>query len=267
MQRRSITDTINEDATLQRLGVLANLLFDRLLSITDEAGLVAGEPRVVWGRVCAELPGVELSHVESAINKLVDAGFLYRRDWNGRTVLCFKPEAFQRIQGFRKDYRRKFSFGVLSQLVWEQGLHGFRTVVPQGTSESGASVTVSVTGTVTTSTADSGESSGSEKSEAKSRSKTRRLKPKEVVIPDDLKPQAGPIIDWLLYKQERGEGYTPRGLASLWAIVRRLGSSLAQTVEASKANNYSGLFASKGGNAPSGRQFESATADDYTGRK
>ena len=150
MQRRFLADTINEDAVMQRLGVLANLLYDRLLTLTDEAGLVAGEPRVVWGRCCAEMPGVEVKHVETAINKLVEAGFLFRREWNGRIVLLFKPEAFNRIQGFRKDYKRKFSFGELSQLVWQQGLHGF-TVNPNGSAvnPNGSTASVAVTGSVT----------------------------------------------------------------------------------------------------------------------
>lgn len=154
MQRRFLADTINEDAVMQRLGILANLLYDRLLTLTDEAGLVAGEPKVVWGRCCAEMPGVEVKHVETAINKLVEAKFLFRREWNGRVVLLFKPEAFNRIQGFRKDYKRKFSFGELSQVVWAQGLPAF-TVNPNGSavnpngSTASVAVVVAVTDTVT----------------------------------------------------------------------------------------------------------------------
>lgn len=65
--------------------------------------------------------------IEDAIDKLVEATLLYRAEYRGRIVLCFKPDAFQRIQKLRKDYKRKFEFGELSQIVWEQGLPGFRS--------------------------------------------------------------------------------------------------------------------------------------------
>ena len=141
MTRRYLHDSVNQNAELSSLGVDANLIFDRVLTITDDAGLAPGEPFIIKARCFPFMDEMTVERVSNGIRSLVKREAIFRRSWRGRTVLAFKPDAFQRFQSLRSDYKRRFGFGELSQVVWEQGLPGFRTDVerePNGSrSESG----------------------------------------------------------------------------------------------------------------------------------
>jgi hypothetical protein len=145
MNRRVLVDNIGEERALAELGADANLVFDRLLTITDEAGLSPGEIEIIKGRCFPFMAEMTCVRIAAAVDALASSDFLIRTLHSGRAVLCFKPSSFQDIQKFRKDYKRRFSFGKLSQTVWDKGLHGIRT----GSFGIVASDTVSVTDSVT----------------------------------------------------------------------------------------------------------------------
>jgi hypothetical protein len=147
MNRRVLVENIGTEKALAELGAVANLVFDRLLTITDDAGLAAGEFEVIKGRCFPFMAEMTVEKIGQAIAILISGDFLIPTSHNGRAVLAFKPSSFQNHQKLRKDYRRRFDFGKLSQVVWEQGLpgivrdvHGFGAI---------SSVTVTVTNSVT----------------------------------------------------------------------------------------------------------------------
>ena len=144
MNRRVLVDSIGEEAGLAKLGVVTNLVFDRLLTITDDAGLAAGEPQVVQGKCFSLMPEMTIKKVAAAIDELVASEFLYRGVFGGRIVVLFRPDAFQKHQALRRDYKRRFNYGTLSEVVWQKGLPGFRSEAERVTHGIVASGTVSV---------------------------------------------------------------------------------------------------------------------------
>ncbi len=66
-------------------------------------------------------------------------------------------------------------------------------------------------------------------------------------VPEDLADAREVILAWLAYKQERGQGYKPRGLVALWSRIRGIpAAGRRAAIEQSMANNYQGIFPAKG---------------------
>jgi hypothetical protein len=64
-----------------------------------------------------------------------------------------------------------------------------------------------------------------------------------ISIPPDLKPNESEIMDWLKYKQQKGQSYKTRGLEALWRSIRAIPEHLRRSsIDNSMANNWSGLF-------------------------
>lgn len=73
-------------------------------------------------------------------------------------------------------------------------------------------------------------------------------RPKSIEIPEDLAGNRDEIIGWLDYKREKGQGYKPRGLESLWRAIRAIPPGERRAaIDHSMAANYAGIFPSKGG--------------------
>jgi hypothetical protein len=70
-----------------------------------------------------------------------------------------------------------------------------------------------------------------------------------VGIPDDLKANEAEVLDWLAFKREKGQTYKgTKGIEALWRMLRAIPADQRRAaVDHSMANNYSGLFAPKGG--------------------
>ena len=127
MNRRVLEDRINLDVPLAQLGVDANLIYDRIITITDDAGLAPGEPFIIKAQCFPFMEEMDAERLTNGLRSLAEHGFICYRSWDGRKVLSVNPDAFKKVQRLRSDYTRRFNFGELSQVVYLQGLPGFRS--------------------------------------------------------------------------------------------------------------------------------------------
>lgn len=117
---------MGEDEILAGAGINANLVYDRLLTVSDDAGLCHASEIIIKAKCFPMLDEMTIKNIKESVGLLVAKKLLFLLTYKGRYVVGFNPDSFQRIQKFRSDYRRRFEFGELSQLVWDKGLPGIR---------------------------------------------------------------------------------------------------------------------------------------------
>lgn len=68
-------------------------------------------------------------------------------------------------------------------------------------------------------------------------------------VPEDLKTNEKEIVDWMEYKQQKGQTYKPRGLEAFFRQFRKIPlEKRREAVDFSMSNNWSGLFMKRGEN-------------------
>jgi hypothetical protein len=105
-ERRMLSASIAEDEALNRLSIEAQLLFLMTIPHLDRDGLISGNPRVFFGKVCP-LRDELRDRILSLINEWVDQGLVIRYDSGNGPVLFFK--SFRRHQIGLKYTRDKAS--------------------------------------------------------------------------------------------------------------------------------------------------------------
>ncbi len=82
------------------------------------------------------------------------------------------------------------------------------------------------------------------KSEVRSQKTEKNIpNPPLFLIPEDLKPNEPEILEWLQYKKERREAYTPTGLKQLLGKIRALSPDKRKaSIENSMAQNWKGIY-------------------------
>lgn len=101
-ERRMLSASIAEDEALNRLSIEAQLLFLMTIPHLDRDGLISGNPRVFFGKVCP-LRDELRDQILSLINEWVDQGLVIRYEGSNGPVLFFK--SFRRHQ-IGLDYAR-----------------------------------------------------------------------------------------------------------------------------------------------------------------
>jgi len=74
--------------------------------------------------------------------------------------------------------------------------------------------------------------------------------PTPLPIPKELSGSESKIIEWLMYKAEKGQKYKPTGLKSFFSMLLKkfpTAESRNEAIDSSMMNNYAGVFPAKGG--------------------
>ena len=135
MNRRVLVDDISDDPDLAGTGMTANLIFDRLLLITDDAGLAPGEAAVIKGRCFPMLEEMTTAIISKALNYLIDASLLLRGRYRGRVVICYKSDSSRTIRSSERITNGSLPMGDFRKLFGRKGIrhllknpNGIRTV-------------------------------------------------------------------------------------------------------------------------------------------
>src|SRR3990167_10597314 len=99
-RRRMIEVSIAYDEVLNSLSEFAQLLFLKVLPHTDDYGRFEGDPKTLKARV-APLAKGKLQKYEKAMHEIAQAGlWLWYETDDGKKVIQFKKETFERINAF-----------------------------------------------------------------------------------------------------------------------------------------------------------------------
>jgi hypothetical protein len=99
-RRRMIEITTSHDKELNSLSVFAELLYHRILPHTDDYGRFEGDPEVVRARVMP-LRKKSIAVIEEAMREISAAGlWVWFKLPNGKSVVQYKAESFERINAF-----------------------------------------------------------------------------------------------------------------------------------------------------------------------
>lgn len=90
----------------------------------------------------------------------------------------------------------------------------------------------------------------------------------EVKIPPDLEPNSAEILEWLVFKKEKNQGYKPKGLVALWSALRKIpAGQRKEAIEHSMASNYAGIYETKGGLNGTRSHIAGAATPNGTGER
>jgi hypothetical protein len=91
--------SIAHDKLLNKLSVFAQLIYLKALPHTDDYGRFEGDPEIFKARV-DPLSNGKVDHYERAMREIADSGLWLWYDVDGRKVVQYKQDAFERINAF-----------------------------------------------------------------------------------------------------------------------------------------------------------------------
>lgn len=103
-----ITQNINIDADLNALSVEAQLLFIRILSVSDDCGVVPANEYEL--KSLTNPPDKIRSKFNNILNEIISARLLIGFEYNDKPYYCFKKESFEREQAYIIKNRTKSEY-------------------------------------------------------------------------------------------------------------------------------------------------------------
>lgn len=107
-KRRMITQDINIDETLNNISVESQLLFIKILSVSDDCGVVPANDFTL--KSLTNPPEKLRENFTDYISEIIKAGLMFRFEYNSKPYLCFKRESFERQQAYIIKNRTKSEY-------------------------------------------------------------------------------------------------------------------------------------------------------------
>lgn len=103
-----ITQDINIDEHLNSVSIEAQLLFTRILSVSDDCGVVPANEYTL--KSLTNPPDKIRRKFQDFVQELVSTNLLIGFEYNGKPYLCFKRESFERQQAYLIKNRTKSEY-------------------------------------------------------------------------------------------------------------------------------------------------------------
>lgn len=107
-RRRMLSNEIIYDEDYNKLSIESQLLFTRLLTISDDCGVVPGNEYAL--KTMLNLSANIYSKLQEFINELIESKLILILVYSGKLFYCFKPESFQTQQAYIIKNRTKSEY-------------------------------------------------------------------------------------------------------------------------------------------------------------
>lgn len=128
-KRRVVTSDIVWQKSFNRLSVEAMALFPKLLSCTDDFGVLPGETEELERLIS---PPKAIKDFAARIEEYVVLGILHRHNFKGNVFLLFEPDSFDRHQSYFIKKRTKSDYMKLSKAEFQKWASKLFQEIPEG---------------------------------------------------------------------------------------------------------------------------------------